>query len=279
MDKKIGFIGLGNMGEPMATNIAKAGFDLTVYDIRSEPLRALEKLGAKVARSTQEVGEQCDIIETIVVNDAQVEEVILGKDGGGALAGARAGSIIVIHSTVHPKTCQRIAALAKDKKVGVLDAAVSGAESGARAGTLSLMVGGDPMLLEACRPVFNVIGKNIFHMGDVGMGEVAKLANNLMAIVNMQSTREGLRLARQAGIDEQKMLEVVKASTGNSWAVQSWEAMRQVAQSYTTGPKGMAQVGYKDISLAVTVGHDVGASLPLAALVSQLMEQLFQKEE
>lgn len=279
MDKKIGFIGLGNMGEPMATNIAKAGFDLTVYDMRSEPLRALEKLGAKVARSPQEIGERCDIIEIIVVNDAQVEEVILGKDGGGVLAGARPGSIIVIHSTVHPKTCQRIAALAKDKKVGVLDAAVSGAESGARAGTLSLMVGGDPALLEVCRPVFNVIGKNTFHMGEVGMGEIAKLANNLMAIVNMQSTREGLRLARLAGIDEQKMLEVVKASTGNSWAVQSWEAMRQTAAQYTTGPQGMAQVGYKDISLAVTVGHDVGASLPVAALVSQLMEQLFQKEE
>lgn len=279
MDKKIGFIGLGNMGEPMATNIARAGFDLTVYDVRPEPLRALEKLGAKVARSTQEVGERCDIIETIVVNDAQVEEVILGKDGGGALAGARPGSVIVIHSTIHPKTCQRIAALARDKRVEVLDAAVSGAESGARAGTLTLMVGGDPALLEVCRPVFDVIGKNIFHMGDVGMGEVAKLANNLMAIVNMQSTREGLRLARLAGIDEQKMLEVVKASTGNSWAVQSWEAMQQVAQHYTTGPKGMAQVGYKDVSLAVTVGHDVGASLPVAALVSQLMEQLFQKEE
>jgi 3-hydroxyisobutyrate dehydrogenase-like beta-hydroxyacid dehydrogenase len=180
---------------------------------------------------------------------------------------------------VHPKTCQRIATLAKDQRVGVLDAAVSGAESGARAGTLTLMVGGDPALLETCRPVFNVLGKNIFHMGEVGMGEVAKLANNLMAIVNMQSTREGLRLARLAGIDEEKMLEVVKVSTGNSWAAQSWEAMRQVAQNYTTGPKGMAQVGYKDVSLAVTVGHDVGASLPVAALVSQLMEQLFQKEE
>jgi 3-hydroxyisobutyrate dehydrogenase-like beta-hydroxyacid dehydrogenase len=279
MNKKIGFIGLGNMGEPMATNIAKAGFDLTVYDIRAEPLHTLEKLGAKVARSPQEIGERCDIIETIVVNDAQVEEVMLGKDGGGVLAGARPGSILVIHSTVHPKTCQRIAAFAKDKNVGVLDAAVSGAEAGARAGTLSLMVGGDPALLEVCRPVFNAIGKNIFHMGEVGMGEVAKLANNLMAIINMQSTREGLRLARLAGIDEQKMLEVVKASTGNSWAVQSWEAMRQTAAQYTTGPKGMAQVGYKDISLAVTVGHDVGASLPIAALVSQLMEQLFQKEE
>jgi 3-hydroxyisobutyrate dehydrogenase-like beta-hydroxyacid dehydrogenase len=279
MNKTIGFIGLGNMGEPMATHIAKAGFALTVYDLRPEPLRALEKLGAKVARSPQEVGEQCDIIETIVVNDAQVEEVILGKDGGGVLAGARPGTIIVIHSTVHPKTCQRIAALAKDKSVGVLDAAVSGAEAGARAGTLTLMVGGDPALLEVCRPVLTVIGKHIFHMGEVGMGEVAKLANNLMAIVNMQSTREGLRLARLAGIEEQKMLEVVKASTGNSWAVQSWEAMRQVVQHYTTGPKGMAQVGYKDISLAVAVGHDVGASLPVAALVSQLMEQLFQQEE
>jgi UDP-N-acetyl-D-mannosaminuronate dehydrogenase len=121
MDKKIGFIGLGNMGEHMAANLVKGGFDLTVHDLRPAPMRALEKLGAKTARSAQEVGERCDIIETIVVNDAQVEEVILGKDGGGALAGARPGSIIVIHSTVHPKTCQRVAALAKDKGVGVLD--------------------------------------------------------------------------------------------------------------------------------------------------------------
>lgn len=276
MNKKIGFIGLGNMGQPMAVNIVKAGFDLTVYDVRPQPLHELEKLGAQVAGSPQAVGEYCDIIQTIVVNDAQVEEVILGKDGGGVLTGARSGSIIVIHSTVHPKTCQRIAALAKDKGVGVVDAAVSGAESGAKAATLSLMVGGDPGHVEACRPVFNAIGSNIFHIGDVGMGEVAKLANNLMAILNMESTREGLRLARLAGIDEKTMLEVVRASTGNSWAAQSWEVMREVAAQYTTGPQGMAQVGYKDISLALTVGHDVGASLPVAGLVSQLMEQLFQ---
>lgn len=278
MDKKIGFIGLGNMGEYMAINIAKAGFDLTIYDIRPEPMERVQQLGAKVARSPQEIGEKCDIIQVIVVNDAQVEEVVLGKDGG-VLAGAKPGSVIVIHSTVHPKTCQRIAALAKDKNVGVLDAAVSGAESGARAGTLSLMVGGDPALLEMCRPVFNAVGKHIFHMGDVGMGEVTKLANNLTAIVNMQTLREGLRLARRAGINEQKMLEVIKASTGNSWAAQNWEAMLQVAQNYTTGSKGMAQVGYKDISLAVAVGHDVGASLPITALATQMMEQLFEKED
>src|SRR5258708_1616201 len=103
MDKKIGFIGLGNMGEHMAANIAKAGFDLTVYDICPEPMQKLQQLGAKAARSPQEVGEKCDIIQVIVVNDTQVEEVILGKDGGGVLAGAKPGAVIVIHSTVAPK--------------------------------------------------------------------------------------------------------------------------------------------------------------------------------
>jgi 3-hydroxyisobutyrate dehydrogenase-like beta-hydroxyacid dehydrogenase len=279
MDKKIGFIGLGNMGQPMATNIAKAGFDLTVYDIREEPMRALERIGAKRAGSPQEVGERCDIIETIVVNDAQVEEVVLGKDGGGVLAGARPGAIIVIHSTVHPHTCRKLAALAKDKGVGMLDVAVSGAEAGARAGILTLMVGGDKALLEICRPVFEVIGKNIFHMGDVGMVETAKLANNLMAIVNMMSTLEGLELAAKAGIDPKAMLEVVRVSTGNSWAAQSWEAMRKTLETYTTGVEGMRQVAYKDISLAVAVGHDVGASLPVAALVSQLVHKIFDRKE
>ena len=279
MDKKIGFIGLGAMGRPMAANILKAGFDLTVYDIRSEPMRELEKIGAKVARSPQAVGQQCDIIETIVVDDTQVEEVILGKDDDGVLAGARPGSIIVIHSTVSPKTCQQIAALAKDKGVGVIDAAVSGAESGAQAGTLSIMVGGEAELLETCRPVLNVLGKTIFHLGDVGMGEMAKIVNNLMVIVNQQSTREGLRLARMAGIEREKMLEVVFASSGNSWAAQNWEMLRELAVDYPGGPEGMAKVGYKDIALAVTTGHDVGASLPITALASQLMAGLFLKED
>ena len=279
MDKKIGFIGLGAMGKPMATNLVRAGFDLTVYDIRPEPVQELEKLGARAAGSTQEVGEQCDIIETIVVDDAQVEEVVFGTAGNGVLAAARPGSIIVIHSTVQPKTCQRVAAAAKDKGVGVLDACVSGAESGAQAGTLSIMVGGEAALLETCRPVFDVIGKTLFHVGDVGMGEVAKIANNLMVIVNQHSTREGLRLARLAGIEPKKMLEVIMASSGDSWAARNWELLRDLAVDYPGGPAGMAKVGYKDISLAVTVGHDVGAALPMTALASQLMDGLFLKED
>lgn len=124
-----------------------------------------------------------------------------------------------------------------------------------------------------------LIKELVLHAKNVRCDMGSKLANNLTAIVNMQTLREGLRLARHAGISEEKMLEVIKASTGNSWAAQNWEAMLQVARNYTTGAKGMAQVGYKDISLAVAVGHDVGASLPITALATQMMEQLFERED
>lgn len=271
-EKKIGFIGLGNMGKPMAVNIAKAGFDLTVYDLRPEPLEELRQLGTKVARSPAELGERCDIIEIVVVNDTQVEEVTLGE--GGVLAGAKPGSIIVIHSTVHPRTCQKVAEQAKAKGVGVLDAAVSGGEEGSKAGTLTVMVGGDARLLEECRPVFEVVGKNIFHLGDVGMGEAGKLANNLMCLVNFVSTYERIRLGVAAGTKPETLLELVKVSTGNSWVAQHWERFQKMREYYTTGLEGLAQVMFKDLSLALAVGHDLNVSLPAAALASQMVEKV-----
>ena len=121
---------------------------------------------------------------------------------------------------------------------------MSGAESGAHAGTLSIMIGGEAALVETCRPILEVLGKQIFHLGGVGMGEMAKIVNNLMAIVNQQSTREGFRLARMAGIEREKMLEVILASSGNSWAAENWEMLRDIALEYPGGPEGMAQVGY-----------------------------------
>jgi 3-hydroxyisobutyrate dehydrogenase-like beta-hydroxyacid dehydrogenase len=276
-EKKIGFIGLGNMGKPMAVNLATAGFDLTVYDIRPEPLEELKRLGAKVARSPAEVGERCDITELVVVNDAQVEEVTLGE--GGVLASAKPDSIIVIHSTVHPRTCQKVAEQAKAKGVGVLDAAVSGGEEGSKAGTLTIMVGGDARLLEECRPVFEVVGKNIFHLGDVGMGEAGKLANNLMCLVNFVSTYEGIRLGVAAGIKPEILLELVKVSTGNSWVAQHWQGFQKMRESYTTGLEGLAQVMFKDLSLALAVGHDLKVSLPAAALASQMVERVLGVKE
>jgi len=274
LDRKIGFIGLGNIGTPMALNIAKAGFDLTVYDIRAKPLKQLEKAGAKVAGSSREVAERCDIIQIIVVNDAQLESVVFGDGNGGVLGGGRLGSIIAIHSTVKPSTCRNIAAMAKEKGIGVLDAPVSGGAVGARAGTLSVMVGGSPADMEVCRPVFSAFAKSIVHIGEVGTGQVAKLTNNLVSYVNLEGLKEGLRLARLAGIDERKMLDALKASSGNSWRVENWVAHRKALQHYTTGQEGLAQVRYKDISLALAEAHQVGASLPVAALVSQLVTKL-----
>jgi len=270
MKSKVGFIGLGNMGLPIAINLAKAGFDLTVFDVRPEPLAELKSLGAKLASSTEEVGERCSLVHTVVVNDAQVEEVILGKGGvGGVLAGAKAGTRIAIHSTIQPETCRRIAAIAKAKGVGVIDAPVSGGEMGARAGTLSMMVGGEDADIEACRPVMEVMGKNIFRIAGVGTGQVAKLANNLVGLINLEATREGLRLARLSGIGEQQMLDILKVSSGNSWMVQNWEARKKVVEHYTGSPDGLGKVRYKDMMLALAAGRDVGADLPVTALVTQ----------
>jgi len=231
MNRKVGYIGLGNMGKGMAINIAKGGFDLTVYDLNPEPTAELRELGAKVASSNREIGETCDLVEICVINDKQVEQVVFGTDEDeGVLAGARPGSLLVVHSTVHPETCQRVAAAAQQKGLDAIDAAVSGAEAGSVSGTLTLMVGGPAEHLETCRPVFEAVGANIFHMGEVGRGQVAKLCNNLMSIVNLVTVEEGLRLAESAGIDEKQMVEIASVSTGNSWALRGYGPMRELLE-------------------------------------------------
>jgi len=275
VDKKLGFIGLGDIGEPMAANLIEAGFDLMLYDLRQEPLARLEKRGARIAQSPYEIGEQCNIIAIMVVDDAQVEAVIVGKNGSGVLDGAKAGSIIIIHSTISPGLCQYIAQIASAKGVGVLDAPVSGGSMGARARTLSIMVGGNHTLFEMCRPLFQALGTNIFHMGEVGTGQIGKIANNAMVVINLQATFEGLRLARQAGIDEHVMLEVAKAGSGNSWAVQHWEEVGQAAKNYTSGATGMAELAYGVMELALSIGHEGKAPMPLLALATQLIERPF----
>ncbi len=265
MTKRIGFIGLGNMGKPMAINLARAGFPLTVYDVRAEPLAELAALGAHVARSTREVGECCDIIETVVVDDAQVEAVMLGTgEGDGVLAGAGEGAILVIHSTVSPLTCHKIADAASEKAVQVLDAAVSGAEPRSIAGTLSLMVGGDAKAVEACQPVFDVIGEKTYHVGALGQGLAAKLCNNLMLLATMQTLEEALRLAEAAGIAEETMVEIASASTGDSWAVRNIFTMREMMKKHPQGAVGARQIGVKDLSLAAKMARELELDAPIA---------------
>jgi len=277
MATRVGFIGLGNIGKPMAVNVARAGFDLMVYDLREEPLKELAALGAKVARSASEVGAHGEIIELVVVDDAQVEAVTLGE--GGVLSGARSGAVIAIHSTVHPKTVRKLAELAKAKGIGVIDAQVSGGERGAQAKTLCYMVGGDKALFERCRPLFATSGANIFHLGELGAGAIAKLAHNLIVYVNMLAASEGMRLAEKAGLDLKALQDVVHAGAGQSRVADNWVQQRRLKDTYTTGAQGLMQLIHKDLRLALELGHDLGLPLPGAALAQQLIDRVLGTEK
>jgi 3-hydroxyisobutyrate dehydrogenase-like beta-hydroxyacid dehydrogenase len=277
MATRVGFIGLGNIGKPMAVNVATAGFALMVYDVREEPLKELAALGAAVAHSPREIGAHGEIIELVVVDDAQVEAVTLGE--GGVLSGARPGSVIAIHSTVHPKTVRKIAELATARGVGVIDAEVSGGERGAQAKTLCYMVGGDKALFERCRPVFATSGANIFHLGDLGAGAIAKLAHNLIVYVNMLAASEGMRLAEKAGLDLKALQDVVHVSAGQSRVADNWLQQRRLKEVYTSGPQGLMQLIHKDLRIALELGHDLGLPLPGAALTQQLIERVLEIKE
>lgn len=277
MATHVGFIGLGNIGKPMAINVAKAGFDLMVYDLRAEPMRELSALGAKVARSADEIGAHGEIIEVVVVDDAQVEQAILGE--GGALSGAARGSIIALHSTVHPRTIRKIAEHGAAKGVTVIDAEVSGGERGAMAKSLCYMVGGDKAAFERCRPVFATSGANIFHLGDLGSGAATKLAHNLIVYANMLAASEGMALAERAGVKIETMQQVVHAGAAQSRVADHWSQQRKMKDSYTTGPRGLLELMHKDLRLALELGHDLGLSLPGAALTQQLLQRILGIEE
>jgi len=276
MTTPVGFIGLGNIGKPMAINLAMAGFDLMVYDLRAEPMRELTALGAKAARSADEVGAHGEIIEVVVVDDAQVEAALLGE--GGVFSGAKRGSIIAIHSTVHPRTVRRLAEQAAAKGLTLIDAEVSGGERGAIAKSLCYMVGGDKAAFEKCRPIFATSGANIFHLGDLGSGAITKLAHNLIVYVNMLAASEGMRLAEKAGVDLKSMEQVVRAGAAQSRVADHWSQQSNLKNTYTSGPRGLMELIHKDLRLALELGHDLGLPLPGAALTQQLIHLVLEIE-
>jgi len=268
MQEKVGFIGLGNMGKPMAINLARAGLDLMVYDLRPETTVELSALGAKVAGSTAELGEKCDIISVVVINDRQVEEVISGRgQGDGLLAGMKPGGLIIIHSTITPATCQRLAAACAKHGIAVIDAAVSGAEARSIAGTLTLMVGGDDASVARAQPIFSIVGEDIFHTGGVGMGLAAKLCNNLMALTNLKVAEEAMALARAAGINEERMIEIGKVSSGDSWALGNIASLRALLLMPGTDGGTMAKIADKDLHLAKKFADSLGLKLGITNYV------------
>jgi 3-hydroxyisobutyrate dehydrogenase-like beta-hydroxyacid dehydrogenase len=260
-DVRVGCIGLGNMGGGIAENIARAGFEVAVFDVRSEAAQRFGPLGARVAASPMEAATDADIVTVTVLNDAQVDEVLFGEEG--AIRSLRPGAVVLIHSTISPATCRDIAARAGTRSIAVVDAPISGGESAAREGTLTLMIGGDADAVAACGPVLEAISALRFHVGGVGAGQVAKLVNNLMGIVNRIVVGEALALARTADLREDVVLELVRSSSGNSWQVEHWREMQAIAAQSTTGPAGMARMAEKDLGLAMQLARSLEVETPL----------------
>jgi 3-hydroxyisobutyrate dehydrogenase-like beta-hydroxyacid dehydrogenase len=218
MTASVGFIGVGNMGNPMAANVLKAGFPMTVFDKHVPATDNLTKGGARRAASAREVVERSEIVLTCLPASPDVEAAYL--EPGGLVESAKPGTVLVDLSSVLPSTPRTIEPRARGRGVHFLEAPVSGGVTGARAATLAIMVGGDPEVLTRARPVLRAIGPNIFHVGPVGAGNTVKAINNMMACVNSLAMMEGLALGVKAGLDPMTIYEVVKASSGASKALE-----------------------------------------------------------
>jgi len=218
MATSVGFIGVGNMGNPMALNVLKSGFPMSVFDTNPNAMVNLLDAGARKAASAADVVDSADIVLTSLPASPDVETVYLAS--GGLVERARAGTILIDLSSVLPSTPKKIEPRAKQRGVHFLEAPVSGGVSGARAATLAIMVGGEAEPLQRAKPVLRAIGPNIFHVGPVGAGNTVKAINNMMACVNGLAMMEGLALGVKAGLDPMTIYEVVKASSGGSKALE-----------------------------------------------------------
>ncbi len=266
MTPKLGFIGLGEMGKSMAKNLAKKGFDLTVFDVREEPVNELIQMGAKKASSPKELAAATEVVFVMVRDDTQALEVVLGKDG--VLKGMSSGSTLILTSTISPSLCQRLAKEAAKKGVGMLDSPVSGAKAGAEAGTLTLMIGGEESLVKKMEPILQAISANRFHLGAIGMGEVGKLGNNMVLFSSMAATTEGIAFAVKAGIPIKTFLAFLNVSTGSTWVSQRWDAMAMLKKD--KGPTATLKLMYKDLSLGLSYAKEIGIDLPLVSRLDQI---------
>jgi 3-hydroxyisobutyrate dehydrogenase-like beta-hydroxyacid dehydrogenase len=271
MQSKIGFIGLGSMGKPIAANIAKAGFELTVYDLREEPGKALAALGAKVAASPREVAEKSDIIEIAVVDDAQAEQVIAGEHG--VIHGARRGAIVGIHSTILPATVRKLAGLCRAQGVELIDVPMSGGRKGAEEQRLAYMAGGDAAVLEKCRPIFVTSAKHIFHLGELGAGATAKMLIQVVVCLNMIAAHESELLCNKTGLDFKKFQEVLHVSSGQSNVLDVWQQFKRPEESKAVQTK-RAEVFAASLAPALEIAREVGIDLPGSALAYTLLRRV-----
>ncbi|MCH8815188.1 MAG: NAD(P)-dependent oxidoreductase [Chloroflexi bacterium] len=265
MTDRIGFIGLGIMGRPMARNLIKAGHQTTVWN-RSRPgIEALIADGAEEAANPAEVARRSDLVITIVGDSPDVEEVALGPNG--IIEGAHEGLVYIDMSTISPEVTRRISDRLSEANVAMLDAPVSGGDQGAIQGTLSIMVGGKDAAFERCRPVFEVLGKKVVHCGSSGSGQVVKLCNQVAVSLTNLAVCEALTLCRKAGVDPERMIEAVGAGAGSSWQLLNL-APKMLARDFAPGFKIDHQ--QKDLRHALATAEAIDLPLTGTSLVHQL---------
>jgi 3-hydroxyisobutyrate dehydrogenase len=265
--KKVGFIGLGDIGLPMAKRIVIGGFETVVCGHRRrEPVEEMKRLGARESGTPREVAEATEVTVIMVQNDKQAEEVIFGPDG--LLEGTKAGDAILLMGTFSPSFCRRVAEAADPKKVDVFDAPVVGARMGAESGTLGISVGGNKFKLDRYRPVLERMGK-ITYCGQLGMGQIVKLVNNMAAIINARVAYEAIAWGMKNGASEDMLVNHMKNGSGSSFVIQNWEWLKSY---FKYPPPPTYYVGGKDLRYALEIAHEVDQPCPIAALVCELQK-------
>lgn len=269
MSEKVGFVGLGIMGKPMARNLMQAGYELVVHNRTTEKAEKLASKGATAAGSPREVAEESGIVVTMLPGPPEVEEVVAGEEG--LLEGAKEGSLIVDMSTSSPVLARELVRAAREKGVGMLDAPVSGGDVGAEEGTLSIMVGGTEEDLERAKPLFDVLGATVVHVGESGAGQTVKACNQVVVALVIEAVSEALILGAKAGVKPVKLIEVLSGGLASN-KVMEVKAKKFLEHEFEPG--GRAATHLKDLRIALEAGREHGVPLPVTAMVEQMFGAL-----
>ena len=270
---RLGFIGLGLMGKPMAGHLLKAGFPLTVHNRSRDAVAELVAAGAQEAHSPKEVAAQSDIVFTCLPDSPDVEQVVLGPNG--IMDAAHPGLIVVDHSTIKPATARKIAEVLTASGISFVDAPVSGGQLGAQNGTLTIMIGGDAAALERARPAMQAYGKAITHIGASGAGQVAKACNQIMVAAQMSAMAELLIFARKADVDPRKVVEAIRGGAAQCWTLDN-KPQRLFAGNRQPGFKAHMQA--KDLHIVMDSAGELGIPLPATEVNARLYDEMLQMD-
>ncbi|HLW59250.1 MAG TPA: NAD(P)-dependent oxidoreductase [bacterium] len=269
--KRVGMIGLGEMGLPMAKNLVRRGFEAVGFDLRGDPCRALAQAGGHAATTAAEAARLADAVVVMVRTPAQAEQVVLGEDG--VLAQAKPGATVIVMSTIGVGPMRRLGTAAREREFPFLDAPVSGGRARAEDGTLTIIVGAAPKDLAPALPVLEAMGSQIEHVGDVGAGTAVKMANQVLLTVSFLAAREVAAMAETTGVPIERLWEVLKTCTGTTWVVEHWSTARTWIESDQTG-KATLDILVKDTGLALDFARDSGVPARLLPLAAQMIQEL-----